>query len=794
MKTNYQRALAVNGIKRILAGLVLATGVMLTLPLMAAAYPAPVDLKSCSNFAILAYSTVTTTGGGIINGDVGLYPAGSQQIPPSQINGRIYNGGAIAQQAQNDLTAAYLDAAGRNVNRTTIAGNIGGQTLVPGLYWSDSSLQITGDLTLNAGGDSNAVWIFQMGSTLTTAAGAADAPHSQVILTGGAQAKNIFWQVGSSATLGTYSIFKGTIMAQASVTMGNYSIMDGRALARTGAVTFNGNSGSLPDKWSQVITNFMPINGSVFAGTSVVGLSAQASPSGLPVSFTVKSGPGTIIGGTNLAFASTGLVRIVASQAGNASYFLAPSLTNTFTVIPPLSTVPGWLEIQVTPSSGSWQLTAPAGYTGATTGTGNLAPVSAVVGEYRIAYGALSGYMTPTNHNQAQFVVSGVTSLYVGVYRPVSADLAPPVVTATKGTYTNKVQISWQSVPGVVSYEIWKSQANDVNTAVRIVEVPDYGTEIFQYDDDDVVPVSSYYYWGLSKTATQVSPMSSVATGYAKLSPIGRAINDYDGDGKSDLAVYRDGYWSIYLMAGRLLCYEEGLFGGPDSIPMTGDYDGDGKSDLAFYRDGYWSIYLMAGRLLCYEEGPFGGPDWTPVSGDFDGDGKSDLAVYRDGYWSIYLMAGRLLCYEEGLWGGPGWTPVSGDFDGDGKSDLAVYRDGYWSIYLMAGSQLCYEEGPFGGAGWTTVSGDFDGDGKSDLAVYRDGYWSIYLMAGSLLCYEEGPFGGVDWTTVQGDFDGDGKTDLAVYRNGYWSIYLMAGSLLCYEEGLFGGPDSIPVQ
>ncbi|MBU1735596.1 MAG: DUF3494 domain-containing protein, partial [Verrucomicrobia bacterium] len=154
------------------------------------------------------------------------------------------------------------------------------------------------------------------------AAGAADAPLSQVILAGGAQAKNIFWQVGSSATLGTYSVFKGTIMAQASVTMGNYSIMDGRALGRTGAVTFNGNSGSLPDKQSQVITNFMPANGSVFAGTNRAGLSAQAS-SGLPVSFTVKSGPGVIIGITNLAFANTGLVNIVASQAGNASYFLA---------------------------------------------------------------------------------------------------------------------------------------------------------------------------------------------------------------------------------------------------------------------------------------------------------------------------------------------------------------------------------------------------------------------------------------------------------------------------------------
>ena len=213
-----------------------------------AAGPAPVDLGSCAHFEILSSGAgVTTTGGGIINGDVGLYPAGPQGIPPSQINGTVYNGGPIAQQAQDDLTLAYNDAKGRSVDRITVAGNIGGQTLAPGLYWSASSLQITGDLTLDAGSDSNAVWIFQMtDSTLTTAAGAPGFPGSQVLLAGGAQARNIFWQVGSSATIGTYSAFKGTILAQVSITMNTDSTTDGRALARTGAVTFNGETNSLP--------------------------------------------------------------------------------------------------------------------------------------------------------------------------------------------------------------------------------------------------------------------------------------------------------------------------------------------------------------------------------------------------------------------------------------------------------------------------------------------------------------------------------------------------------------------
>jgi hypothetical protein len=149
--------------------------------------------------------------------------------------------GNVASAAGDGLTTAYNDAAGRVQSPVIVAGNLGGLTLPPGLYKSTSSLSISsGDLTLDARGDPNAVFIFQMASTLTTTSG------RKVILSGGAKSTNVFWQVGSSATLGTTTVFKGTIMANQSITLATGATLNGRALARIGAVTLAGNAVVMP--------------------------------------------------------------------------------------------------------------------------------------------------------------------------------------------------------------------------------------------------------------------------------------------------------------------------------------------------------------------------------------------------------------------------------------------------------------------------------------------------------------------------------------------------------------------
>ena len=215
-----------------------ALALCFTAPNVKAADQLPVNLGSAAKFAVLGASTVTNTGPTIINGDLGLWPGTSVTgfDPPGEVNGRIHAGDSAAQHAQASLAIAYNDAAGRTVGVVGVAGDLGGQTLAPGLYKSTSSLGITGDLTLDANGDPNAVFIFQIGSALTVNTG------GRVILSGGATSANVFWQVGSSATLGVHSAFKGTVMAYASITINTGATLDGRALARIGAVTLDTNN------------------------------------------------------------------------------------------------------------------------------------------------------------------------------------------------------------------------------------------------------------------------------------------------------------------------------------------------------------------------------------------------------------------------------------------------------------------------------------------------------------------------------------------------------------------------
>jgi cell division septation protein DedD len=208
----------------------------------ALAETAPVGLGTAGSFAVLAGTTVTNTGPSTISGNLGVSPGTAVTgFPPGIVsNGTIHSADGVAGDAQSDLTTAYNDAAGRSPT-ASVPGFIGaGQTLAPGVYKASSSLDVGGSLTLDGGGDPNAVFIFQAPSTLITDSA------SSVILTNGAQACNVFWQVGSSATLGTNSAFAGSILALTSISVDTGDTIAGRALARNGAVTLDDDTITSP--------------------------------------------------------------------------------------------------------------------------------------------------------------------------------------------------------------------------------------------------------------------------------------------------------------------------------------------------------------------------------------------------------------------------------------------------------------------------------------------------------------------------------------------------------------------
>jgi hypothetical protein len=251
MKRTSLRSTIFEPSKAMPAGIAFAVVVIL-LQSSASAAVLAVSLGAANDFAVLSGAGITVAGtvnSTTITGNIGSFATTTiTGLENVILNGVNHAGDAVTQLGKFDLGIAYTDAAGRlpTVNYSPIY-DLGGQTLVAGVYNGPSSFSITGTLTLDAGGDPNAVWIFQAGSTLITGVG------SNVLLVGGAQASNIFWQVGSSATLGTNSHFEGTILASQGISLNTGAVLTGRALAKTGAVTMDYNIIAVPEVSSTLL-------------------------------------------------------------------------------------------------------------------------------------------------------------------------------------------------------------------------------------------------------------------------------------------------------------------------------------------------------------------------------------------------------------------------------------------------------------------------------------------------------------------------------------------------------------
>ena len=285
------------------------------------------------------------------------------------------------------------------------------------------------------------------------------------------------------------------------------------------------------------------------------------------------------------------------------------------------------------------------------------------------------------------------------------------------------------------------------------------------------------------------SPNGQGAAYYFK--SITRVRFDYDGDGKSDISIFRptNGQWWYQQSFDNAV--RAASFGISTDKPVPADYDGDGKTDIAIYRPSTGQWFVLRSSDLTFFAIPFGISTDKPAPGDYDGDGLADIGVYRasEGTWYLNRTTNGVQISQ---WGSAGDIPVNADYDGDGKSDIAIYRpsDGSWWINRSASGVFVTI---FGIATDKPVVADYTGDGKSDIAVWRPSTGVWFILRSEDSNYFAAPFGASGDIPSPGDYDGDGKADFAVFRpsGANWFIQGTTAGILIQQ---FGTGSDVPTQ
>ena len=367
------------------------------------------------------------------------------------------------------------------------------------------------------------------------------------------------------------------------------------------------------------------------------------------------------------------------------------------------------------------------------------------------------------------------------------------IIQASSCTYTLSTpsQISFLSTGGSSSFTVtttpecsWEPSASDYCMVALSGVGPGTGTVNFSVAANQ----------GIARSAVISIGGQSVTVSQDAADGLHRPRFDFDGDGRSDIAVYRpsDHFWYVER-PGSTVGFEYTYFGLSEDIPVASDYDGDGKSDIAVFRpsSSYW--YRIDSSTGAFMQQAFGATGDIPVPADYDGDGDDNIAIFRPSTGTWYTSLDPATNYGSVQWGTIGDLPAPADFDGDGRADVAVFRPSSGTWYLN-NSMTGFFATQFGTAGDVPVAADYDGDGKADIAVYRPStsiWYRLNSSSGQFIAFQ---FGLPGDKPVQADYNGDERVDIAVFRpsNGGWYIWSCTENT-AISATLFGLSTDIPI-